>query len=263
LTIVSIDNLFFCRDTGMMLKMSALQNDAMPELRAQLMERSPASRATDLWAPEQEIRLQSIATLVEVRRNGLIFGEGTPADFFYVMARGMARISRVSKSGRRQVMAFKMTGDLLGYPDRGIYVNTGRAVNSTSLYRIPWHRLTTLLRRDPDLHSNFLTRVASDVGQAQKRIMALGQQNVSQRLSSFLLELMANSEFYNLQRRQLSLQLTRFDLADYLGTTPETVVRVMARLEQAGLVRRLTARLLEIRDAEGMAHLLDERRRSG
>jgi len=44
---------------------------------------------------------------------------------------------------------------------------------------------------------------------------------------------------------------------------PETVVRVMARLEQAGLVRRLTARLLEIRDAEGMAHLLDERRRSG
>jgi CRP-like cAMP-binding protein len=105
--------------------------------------------------------------------------------------------------------------------------------------------------------------MAFDVRQAQKRIMALGQQNVAQRLSSFLLDLMEYSDFYEPQRCQLSLQLTRFDLADYLGTTPETVVRILARLEHDGLIRRLTARLLEIRDADGLARLLEERRRTG
>ncbi len=237
--------------------------EAMPELRARRMERSSISRAMNLLTPEQQVRLQSIATLVEVRRNGQIFGEVTPADFLYIMASGMARVSRVSKSGRRQVMAFKMTGDLLGYPEHGIYVNTGRAVSIAMLYRIAWNRLTALLRRDPELHANFLTAVASDVGQAQKRIMALGQQNVSQRLASFLLELMEYPEFYNFQSRQLSLPLTRFDLGDYLGTTPETVVRVMFRLEQTGLIRRLKARLLEIRDEPGLARTLEGRRRTG
>jgi CRP-like cAMP-binding protein len=128
-------------------------------------------------SPEQQIRLRSIAALVDVPRGGLIFGEGNPADFLFVMARGMARISRVSLSGRRQVMAFKMAGDLLGYPEQGIYVNTGRALSIVTIYRIPWRKLSVLLRRDPEMHASFLTRMAFDVRQAQKRIMALGQQN--------------------------------------------------------------------------------------
>ncbi len=243
--------------------MSHPQPETTPELRARRMERSSVTGAMNLLAPEQQIQLQSIATLVEVRREGLIFCEGTSADFFYIMARGMARISRVSKSGRRQVLAFKMKGDLLGYLEQGIYVNTGRAVGHALVYRIPWSKLTALLRRNPELYAGFLTGMASDVGQAQNRIMALGQQNVSQRISSFLLELMEYSEFFDAQRCQLSLQLTRFDLADYLGTTPETVVRAIARLERTGLIRRLTARLLEIRDAEGLGRLLEERRRTG
>lgn len=246
-----------------MLEMNYLHRDIMPELRAHRMERSTGmAQAVNLLSPEQQIRLQSIATLVDLRRNGLIFGEGNPADFLYVMARGMARISRVSLSGRRQVMTFKMAGDLLGYPEQGIYVNTGRAVGAATVYRIPWRKLSVLLRRDPEMHTSFLTRMAFDVRQAQKRIMALGQQNVAQRLSAFLLELIEYPDFYDQERRQLSLQLTRFDLADYLGTTPETVVRVLARLERDGLIRRLTARLLEVRSADGLARLLGERRRS-
>jgi CRP-like cAMP-binding protein len=247
-----------------MLGMNYLHRDIVPELRARRMERSPGvGQAVNLLSPEQQIRLQSIAALVDVPRGGLIFGEGNPADFLFVMARGMARISRVSLSGRRQVMAFKMAGDLLGYPEQGIYVNTGRALSIVTIYRIPWRKLSVLLRRDPEMHASFLTRMAFDVRQAQKRIMALGQQNVGQRLSSFLLDLMEYSEFYDPQCRQLSLLLTRFDLADYLGTTPETVVRILARLEHDGLIRRLTARLLEIRDADGLARLLEERRRTG
>jgi CRP-like cAMP-binding protein len=247
-----------------MLDMNYVHRDFLPELRGFRMERtSRTAHAVNLLTPEQQIRLQSISTLVDIRRGGLIFGEGSPADFLYSVANGMARISRCSQSGRRQVLAFMMPGDMFGFPEQGVYVNSARAVGAATLYRIPWLKLMVLLRRDAELHNSFLTRLAFDLRLAQKRIMALGQQNVAQRLASFLLELIERADFYDPQRRQLSLQLTRFDLADYLGTTPETVVRVMARLEQDGLIRRLTARLLEIRSAEGLSGLLEERRRNG
>jgi len=247
-----------------MFSMNFMNRRFLPELRGFSMERVPKEgRAANLLTPAQQICLQSIATLVDVRHNGLIFGEGGHADFLYAVATGMARVSRCSESGRRQVLAFMLPGDMFGYPEQGIYVNTARAVSAVTLYRISWQKLTVLLRRDPEMHASFLTRIAFDLRQAQKRIMTLGQQNVAQRMASFLLELIEHTEFYDPQRRHLSLQLTRFDLADYLGTTPETAVRILARLEQEGMIKRLTARLLEISDVDKLNALLEGRRRNG
>jgi CRP-like cAMP-binding protein len=236
----------------------------LPELRGHSIEGAQSeTRIMNLLSPEQQARLANIASLVDVRTGGLIFGEGNRADFIYAVAAGMVRISRCSASGRRQVLDFVFPGDMLGYHERGIYVNSARALSPARLYRLPWSKLGTLLQQDPELHASFLARAAFDLRQAQKRIMTLGQQNVAQRLASFLLNLVEQPQFYDSQLHQLSLPLTRFDLADYLGTTPETVVRVLARLEQEGVIRRLSARLLEIRRLDWLSTLLEAGRRGG
>ena len=55
--------------------------------------------------------------------------------------------------------------------------------------------------------------------------MILGQQNITQRLASFLLDFTQYPEFYDERSGELKLPLTRFDIGDYLGTSAETVVR--------------------------------------
>jgi CRP-like cAMP-binding protein len=175
----------------------------------------------------------------------------------------MVRISRRAASGRQQVISFMLPGDIFGQiPEAGLYVNSATAMGQTRLYRVRLSQLEDLLRDEPQLQSSFLVRMAFDLRQAQKRILVLGQQNVSQRLASFLLDLMEHEDFYDPQRKQLSLPLSRFDLADYLGTSPETVVRVLARLEKDGLIRRLSARLLLIPSPDALARLLRGRRRN-
>jgi CRP-like cAMP-binding protein len=41
--------------------------------------------------------------------------------------------------------------------------------------------------------------------------------------------------------------MNRYDIADYLGTSAETVTRAFTRLERAGLLRRVTARAIELK----------------
>lgn len=44
--------------------------------------------------------------------------------------------------------------------------------------------------------------------------------------------------------------MTRYDIADYLGTSAESATRALSRLEAKGLLRRLTPRTLELNRSE-------------
>jgi CRP-like cAMP-binding protein len=235
----------------------------LPEIRARLFdrERDPQPKIENLLSRKEQDAFRDIATVLEYRRGGsTIFAEGEDAHFVYSVAAGVVRISRHSNGGRRQVLTLMLPGDLFGLPDAGIYVNSAEVACESTLYRVPWEKLRHLMTREPSLQLNLLNRVAFDLREAQRRIMILGQQNTSQRLASLLLDFANHPAFFDEVRAEVTLPLTRFDIADYIGTAPETVARGFLRLEREGLVRRVTARLIQIRDLDGL-HKLQRRKR--
>jgi CRP-like cAMP-binding protein len=236
----------------------------LPEIRARAFDREqyPRTQIENLLSRKQQTKLRGTGIVLEYQRaNSTIFSEGEDAHFVYSVMRGVVRVSRHSNSGRRQVLAFMLPGDLFGLPDAGLYVNTAETVSPASVFRVPWQQLRGMMLQEPDLQITFFTRVAFDLRQAQRRIMILGQQNVSQRLASFLLDFMQHVDFYDERRRQLTLPLNRFDLGDYLGTAPETVVRAFAKLEGAGIVRLISPRVIEIPNISALQKMVEGRRR--
>jgi CRP-like cAMP-binding protein len=209
------------------------------------------------------MRLRAIATVLEFQRgNATIFSEGEDAHFVYSVASGVVRLSRHTESGRRQIIALMLPGDLFGMPEEGIYVNTSETVCPATLYRLPWLKLQNILNEEQEMQNSLLVRLAYDLRQAQKRILMLGQQNITQRLAAFLLELCQHSDFFDKHTRVLYLPITRYDLADYLGTSPETVVRVLAKLESAKIIRRLSPKQVELLDQTALQKMLSVKRRS-
>lgn len=216
----------------------------------------------NLLSRKQQANLQTIATVLEFERsNSTIFSEGEDAHFVYAVASGVVRVSRHCENGRRQILAFMLPGDLFGLPHQGVYVNCAETVCSSVLYRVPWQQWNKLMRREPDMQATLLIRVAFDLRQAQRRIMTLGQHNAVQKLASFLLDFAQYPDFYDMDYCRLTLPLSRFDLGDYLGIAPETVVRTFAKLEKAKLLRRLSSRLIEIRDIAALRRLVTTRAR--
>lgn len=237
----------------------------LPEIRARAFERGrhPQMAADNLLSQKQQAELRGIAVAVEYEHEGtVIFSEGEDARFVYLVADGVIRIGRTSDGGRRQILAFMLPGDLLGLPDAGSYVNSADVACPSVLYRIPWAKLRDLMTREPSLQHNFLVKVAHDFREAQRRIVILGQQNTYQRLASFLLDFIQHPAFFDKADRCLTLPLSRFDMADYLGTAPETVARGFLRLERDALVRRVTSRIVEIIDVDGLRRLQMRKRRA-
>ena len=206
--------------------------------------------------------LQAIATVLDYQRaNSTIFSEGEDAHFIYSVAAGVVRISRHTESGRRQILALMLPGDLFGIPEAGLYVNSAETVCPATLYRVPWQQLHEIMMEEPEMQVSLLVRVAFDLRQAQRRIVMLGQHNITQRLASFLLELSQHPDFYNRRARRLELPLTRHDLGDYLGAAAETAARALAGLERARMIRRISPRVLEILDLDRLRNATSGKRR--
>ena len=221
----------------------------------------PAATRNLLSREEQEHLLQS-ATAISYRTGGsIVFAEGEDAGFLYFVDEGIFRISRCAENGRRQIIAFRASGDLLGRPENGRYVNTAETVGPARVYRIAWQRMQQMMLAEPQLQLHLLMKVADDFRQAEHRIMTLGQQNTCQRLASFILDLLHLPEVFDEKRSLLKLPVNRFDLADYLGTVTKSSERAFARLESQGLIRRVTSRTIEILDIAGLQAVQREQRR--
>jgi CRP-like cAMP-binding protein len=236
-----------------------------PEIRARSFDgdHSIPSPISNLLTRSQAAKLRSISTVLAYQRGGCtIFSEGEDAHFIYCVGSGVVRISRHAEGGRRQVLAFLMPGDLFGLPDSGIYLNSAETVSPANLYRVPWQELRKTLLSEPELHLNLFVRVAFDLRQAQRRLLILGQQNVVQRLASFLIDFVQHPDFYDKQRKILSFPISRFDVGDYLGSAPETIARAFSKLEKAGLIKRISPRLIEVREPDALRHVFTGRRRT-
>jgi CRP-like cAMP-binding protein len=196
--------------------------------------------------------LQRAGTPLKFRRREPLYSEGEKGQFVYLVEDGIIRVSRSGESGQRQVLAFRVSGDVFGFPEREVYVNSAEAVTEARLSRISWPRLQQMMLEDPELHFTLFTKIMRDFRQAQSRIVMLGQQNTCQRLATFLLELMDIPHFYDAKNSLLNIPINRFDLADFLGTAPETAARAFAKLESRGLVRRTTSRVIRIVDPPGL-----------
>jgi len=209
-----------------------------------------ASPGDTALAEEQQDRLRNLATLTPFRRGQKIYSQGEAARCVYFISSGLVRVFRSTESGKRQIISFRAEGDVCGLPENGHYLNSAETVSISMLYRLSWELFHRLVLTTPDLQLMLLKKVTAEFRQAQSRIMMLGQENIFHRVATFVVDMMAVSQFFDARESVLYLPMSRFDVADYLGTSPETAGRAFTKLEVMGLIRRISPRRIEIVDAE-------------
>ena len=195
--------------------------------------------------------LGRLAELIEYKTvRSQIFSQGQSASFLYLLVDGLVQASRMLDDGERQILAFFWPGDLFGLAETGVYVNSAQAVTPCTVYRFPIRRLETFLVENPNIQHGFFIKAVHDLRSTQRRLVALARLDVPRRLALFLLDCSGHEQYFDSTSHTLTIPMTRYDIADYLGTSAESVTRAFAQLEGKGLLHRRTARNLQLRITE-------------
>ena len=172
---------------------------------------------------------------VTIKPGKHLFLEGDHADRIYEVASGVLRLTRIMEDGRRQVIAFGYPGDTVGFPSDGLYHTDCDALMPSTLVV---HRRNHLesAKGDPALHQRLLQAALREISGMQDHFMMLGRKSSVEKLASFLRVLTDRVGEPLGDFDQVTLPMTRADIADFLGLTTETVSRTFTQLRKSNII---------------------------
>lgn len=204
-----------------------------------------------LFSGLSEEQLQELALIVleqVFRRGQTIFLEGDEGSGFYVVKTGKVKIFKLSPDGKEQI--FHIFGP--GEPFAEVPVFAGQrfpanaeALEESRLFFFPRAGFLDLIRRHPSLALNMLAVLSRRLRQLAGLVEDLSLKEVPARLAAYIL--------YQSERKQgvpeFELEIAKGQLASLLGTIPETLSRILAKMVKEGLIESSGPRIKIINKA--------------
>jgi CRP/FNR family transcriptional regulator, nitrogen oxide reductase regulator len=171
------------------------------------------------------------------RKGATLFVEGQPADSLWAVKEGLVHIIKSSPDGREIVLEVIPPGELFGavvaLEDRP-YPASALAAETSVVWRLPASLARELCQKHPTLRAAILNQVTSRLRSAHDRLRSLALERVEQRLARMLLTL---ADKIGERRGEMTLlSVTRQELADMIGTTVETTIRITSKWQQLGII---------------------------
>ncbi|OHE34028.1 MAG: transcriptional regulator, partial [Syntrophus sp. RIFOXYC2_FULL_54_9] len=182
-----------------------------------------------------------------------VFSEGDDGIGFYMVTEGRVKIFRVSAEGKEQILHLFGPGESFGevsvFTGRGFPADAVTSLQTTLLF-FPRMAFSALIQKDPALALNMLGQLSMRLRHFADLIEDLSLKEVPGRLAKYLLFLSSKEG-----DREIALDVSKGQLASVLGTIPETLSRILAKMHRQGLIRLRGARILILdrRGLEGIA----------
>ena len=182
--------------------------------------------------------------------------ESDVAASVYSLTSGVLRLSKLLPDGRRQIAGFLFPGDFLGITMEEEHAFTAEAVAPSTLCRFPRSRFDDFVASHPSLESRLYAVAAHELAAARQQLVLLGRKTATERVASFLLMLAGRCE--SDQQEEVTLPMSRADIADYLGLRIETVSRELTSLKTSRMIRLTGRQTLQIVDRDGLYELAEQ-----
>jgi len=178
--------------------------------------------------------------ITEVYRKGqAIFNEGQKSQGIFCLKEGKVKVFKISFDGHEQITRIVFPGELLGLKamlSGKAYSVSSAAIEDSVLCFIHKNDFFQLMLKYPEFNKAIIISLSKLLEQAEFRMISLAHKPVKERLAETLLYL--NKAFHNTAPSypRSYLNITRQDIANIIGTAPETVIRLLHEFKEARLI---------------------------
>ncbi len=192
-------------------------------------------------------------------REQYIFIDQDEATHLYVVEEGVVEANIVHGDGRLYILGFLHPGDLFGEGalyEEGVYSYSAVARDDSRVWRVSWDDLQWLASRDP-LFALYLTRrVVMKLDQSYYKERCIAGERVERRIACILLRMVDEIGISDKCGLVIDTPLTNRDIAGLVGSTEETVSRVMSRLKKQEVVAT-EGKFLVVKDKRALLAYFD------
>ncbi len=162
-----------------------------------------------------------------------IYKEGGYPKGIYFVSKGKVKIYQASESGKELITELHKEGDFFGYLSllqEEKYASSATALEDSEIYMIPKDDFFSLLYKNAEVSRRFIELLSNNLRENEKQLVKLAYHSVRKRVAEALVKL---SDKYKKDHEQtFSMNISREDLANMVGTATETVIRTLSDFKE-------------------------------
>ncbi len=200
--------------------------------------------------------IKQIAVDKHFAKGEIIFFQGDEGNGFYIIISGMVKIFKVSPEGKEHIMRIVTRGEPFGqvavYAGRA-FPASAQAIAKSHLLFLPRTEFVQLINHNPSLALSMLANLSMRLREFTVHVENLALKEVPGRLAAYLIHL---AEEQRNEDDMVSLNISKVQLSSLLGTTPETLSRILTQMQGRGLIE-VKRRDIRILDHPGLEELAE------
>ena len=207
------------------------------------------------FATDDLIALSHLVRARRYTRRTVLMYEGDPSDALYIIKKGSVAVTRLSSDGKETILSILKEGDVLG--EMGVLDEAPRSATAILLRHgqvlvLPRDDFLALLAKRPDLNRAVISALVARLRATNKATQARSHLSVKAKVADLLLMLADSFGEPAEKGTRLNVKLTHQQLANMVGTTRETMNRMLTEFWDAKVID-MTGASIVISDPAGLA----------
>jgi len=193
--------------------------------------------------PEEHIaQIEAIAVDRHCNKGDVIFYDGDEGVGFYLVASGSVSVYKLSPEGKEQILHIVKEGDTIGavpvFSGKSFPANA-RAISKSHLLFFDREKFIQLITNKPSLTMNILALLSMRLREFTIQVENLSLKEIPGRLAAYLLYLAQEQGNKDL----IKLNISKLQLANLLGTGPESLSRALGNMKSKKLIEEKGANI--------------------
>ena len=166
----------------------------------------------------------------------LVYAEGKRPRYLYYIKTGKVKAFKSNDDGKEYITDLYSEGDFIGYPaliEDHNYEDTAVALEESEIIQISRDDFHNLMYSDITVATKFIRIITQNVKEKEDRLLSLAYSSLRKRVAKALVDI--NSKF-NVQGQNKPIEISREDIAQYVGTATESLIRTLSDFKSEKLI---------------------------
>lgn len=193
----------------------------------------------------------------ELAKKQAVYQEGRRPKYVYYLLKGKVKAYRIHEDGKEYITNLYAAGDYIGYLpvlENAAYEDTAIVLEDAELAQIPRDEFLQALYQDIRIATKFIRLIAQNVQEKEERLLQLAYGSLRKRVAKALIDIHAKYTSGE-GKAATALDISREDIAQYVGTATESLIRTLSDFKSEKLVDIKDGKI-RIADLPKLQHLL-------
>jgi CRP-like cAMP-binding protein len=200
-------------------------------------------------------KLSEQYSIEQYNKKQTLYQEGKRPRFLYYLVKGKVKGFKTHEDGKDYITDVFSDGDFMGYPalleDKN-YDDSAVILEDAEIMQIPKEDFLQMIYSDMNVAAKFIHIITQNVKEKEERLLSLAYSSLRKRVAKALVDLNGK---YNTPGGNKAIEVSREDIAHYVGTATESLIRTLSDFKAEKLVEIKEGKI-RITDPEKLKNLL-------